>query len=136
MAKKLYRSTTNRMIWGVCGGLGQYFDIDPVLIRLIFVVLAFASGAGVFLYILLAIFMPSGDIPVPISPEGIQPGELARTSTELSRGAMAAGSILVAIGLVFLLSNLGLFWWFRWGSLWPVILIATGIGILLGRWRK
>ncbi|MDP6101619.1 MAG: PspC domain-containing protein [Dehalococcoidia bacterium] len=44
MAKKLYRSATNRMIWGVCGGLADYFDIDPVLVRVIFVALALASG--------------------------------------------------------------------------------------------
>ncbi|MEK7848265.1 MAG: PspC domain-containing protein [Chloroflexota bacterium] len=136
MAKKLYRSATNRMIWGVCGGLGQYFDINPMLVRIVFVILAFASGAGVLLYILLAILLPPGDVPVPVSPEGIPPGELDRASGELTRGAMAAGIILVAIGVVFLLSNLGLFWWFRWGSLWPVILIAIGVAILMGRWRK
>jgi phage shock protein PspC (stress-responsive transcriptional regulator) len=65
MAKKLYRSTTNRKIWGVCGGLGDHFDIDPVLVRIIFVALAFAEGLGILLYILLAIFVPKGDAPAP-----------------------------------------------------------------------
>lgn len=60
MARKLYRSTTNRKIWGVCGGLGDYFDIDPVLIRIILVVMALSGGSGLLLYILLAIFVPKG----------------------------------------------------------------------------
>ena len=59
MARKLNRSDTNRMIAGVCGGLGDYFDIDPVLIRLIFVVLAVFSGGLWFLvYILFWIIIP------------------------------------------------------------------------------
>ncbi len=59
MARRLYRSETNRMIAGVCGGLGDYFDIDPVLIRLIFVVLAVFSGGLWFLvYILFWIIIP------------------------------------------------------------------------------
>ncbi|MDP7240971.1 MAG: PspC domain-containing protein, partial [Dehalococcoidia bacterium] len=57
MARKLYRSTTNRKIWGVCGGLGDYFDIDPVLVRIIFVALAFPEGLGILLYVLAAIFV-------------------------------------------------------------------------------
>jgi phage shock protein PspC (stress-responsive transcriptional regulator) len=65
MARKLYRSTTNRKIWGVCGGLGDYFDIDPVLVRIIFVVLALTEGVGILLYILLTIFVHKGDATIP-----------------------------------------------------------------------
>ncbi len=75
MAKKLYRSDTNRKIWGVCGGLGEYFDIDPVLVRIIFVVLALSGGSGLLLYILLAILVPRGSVPAPVPPEGPQAGE-------------------------------------------------------------
>lgn len=57
--KKLYRSNTDRMIGGVCGGLGEYFDIDPTLVRLIFVVLALAGGPGLLLYLILLIVVPS-----------------------------------------------------------------------------
>ncbi len=59
MAKQLFRSTANRRIWGVCGGLGEYFDIDPVLIRVVFVVLALAGGSGIALYIILTLAVPS-----------------------------------------------------------------------------
>ncbi len=57
--KKLYRSNTDKMIAGVCGGLGQYFGVDPTLIRLIFALLVvFGVGSGVLLYIVLAIVIP------------------------------------------------------------------------------
>jgi phage shock protein PspC (stress-responsive transcriptional regulator) len=136
MAKRLYRSTTNRTIWGVCGGLGEYFGMDPVLVRVIFVVLALASGVGFLLYIILAIVTSTGSVPATVSPEGIQQEETERSPQEASRGAMVAGAVLVALGLLFLLSNLGLFWWLSWGNLWPLILIAFGVAVFLGRWGK
>jgi phage shock protein C len=60
MEKRLTKSKKNRMLFGVCGGLGEYFDIDPTFIRLAFAALAL-HGIGIFLYILLAILMPSGE---------------------------------------------------------------------------
>lgn len=56
--KKLYKSEENRIICGVCGGLGEYFGLDPVIIRLIFVALTFVWGGGVLLYLVAAIIMP------------------------------------------------------------------------------
>ncbi len=57
--KKLYRSNSDKMIAGVCGGLGQYFGVDPTLFRLIFALLVvFGVGSGILLYIILAIVMP------------------------------------------------------------------------------
>ncbi len=57
--KKLYRSNTDKMIAGVCGGLAQYFGVDSTLIRLIFALLVFLGvGSGVLLYIILAIVVP------------------------------------------------------------------------------
>ena len=56
--KKLRRSSAQRMIAGVCGGLAEYFNVDPILIRLVFVVLAFMGAGGVLLYIVLWIIMP------------------------------------------------------------------------------
>jgi phage shock protein C len=58
MAKRLYRSTENRMIAGVCGGIAEYFDIDPVIIRIIAVILLFAGTAGFWAYIILWIIVP------------------------------------------------------------------------------
>lgn len=56
--KRLYRSKKSRMIAGVCGGLAEYFNVDPTLLRIAFVALAFLNGAGLILYIILAIVMP------------------------------------------------------------------------------
>ena len=58
MNKTLYCSEKNKKIAGVCGGLGEYFEIDPTLIRLVFALLFFGYGTGVMLYILLWIILP------------------------------------------------------------------------------
>ena len=58
MARKLYRSTEEKKIAGVCGGLGDYFDIDPTIIRLIWVSLVLAFGSGIVAYILAWIIVP------------------------------------------------------------------------------
>ena len=58
MNKKLYRSRTDKQLAGVCGGLGKYFDIDPTIIRLAWVVSVFCAGGGVIAYILAMIIVP------------------------------------------------------------------------------
>ncbi|HLR60864.1 MAG TPA: PspC domain-containing protein [Lentibacillus sp.] len=59
MNKRLYRSTSERMIKGICGGLAEYFNIDPTIIRLLFVALAFAGGASIYAYIIGIFVIPS-----------------------------------------------------------------------------
>ena len=57
--KKLYLSNTNKKIGGVCGGLGEYFDVDPTLVRVIFILIALLSvGLGVIAYILIWMIIP------------------------------------------------------------------------------
>ena len=58
MSKKLMRSSSDRMVGGVCGGLARHFDLDPVLVRLAFVLFTIFKGSGVLLYLLLLILMP------------------------------------------------------------------------------
>ncbi|MFQ5987889.1 MAG: PspC domain-containing protein [Dehalococcoidia bacterium] len=58
MAKKLCRSRTDRKIWGVCGGLAKYFDIDPTTVRVIAIVSIFVTGLGIIAYIVMAIVIP------------------------------------------------------------------------------
>lgn len=58
MQKRLYRSTTNKNLAGVCGGLGEYFNIDPVLVRVLFVLTAMMGGPGLIVYIVLALIIP------------------------------------------------------------------------------
>ncbi len=56
--KRLYRSKNDRMIAGVCGGLGQYLGIDPTIIRLLFVAAVLAGFAGVLAYLIMAVIIP------------------------------------------------------------------------------
>ena len=60
MKKKLYRSTENRVIAGVCGGIAEYFDIDPTLVRLAWVLFCVLGGSGLLAYIVAAIIIPEG----------------------------------------------------------------------------
>ena len=56
--KKLMRSIDNRMVCGVCGGIGNYFNVDPTLIRLVWVLASFFGGSGLLVYIIAAIIIP------------------------------------------------------------------------------
>lgn len=58
MKRKLYRSSTNKKIFGVCGGLADYFNIDPTIIRLIWALLVFCAGTGFLAYIIAALVLP------------------------------------------------------------------------------
>lgn len=65
--KKLMRSTTDKMVAGVCGGLADYFDIDPTLVRALFVIVTLLGGSGILIYIILWLVMP--EAPAAGEPE-------------------------------------------------------------------
>ena len=56
--KRLYRSNTDRMIAGVCGGIGEYCNIDPTLVRLAWAIFACCGGAGIIAYVIAGIIIP------------------------------------------------------------------------------
>lgn len=58
MKKRLYKSRTDKKVCGVCGGIASYFDVDPTVIRLIWVIFTLAGGSGLIAYIIAAIIMP------------------------------------------------------------------------------
>ena len=160
MQKRLYRSRDDRMIFGVCGGLAKYFGIDPVIVRLITVLLAFADGVGILAYIVLAIVVPleSSRVSEPrdVIKENVeemkqtasQLGEEVRSTFAKKEGAPEEtarirqhslnvfGIILIIVGVLFLLASFKLLWWLRWGYLWPLIPIAIGLLIIFGARRK
>ena len=74
-SKRLHLSRAERKIAGVCGGLGEFLEVDPVLFRVMFVVLAFVGGLGIVLYVALWLVMPeeSPAVSVPPGPERHQP---------------------------------------------------------------
>jgi phage shock protein C len=74
--KKLYRSWDNRVIAGVCGGIGEYFSVDPTLIRVLFLAFAIIFGGGILLYLLLWLL-------IPVAPGGVAtPAEVTPTDEE------------------------------------------------------
>lgn len=58
MDKRLYKSSTNRVLCGVCGGIGEYFNVDPTIIRLIFLILICGWGSGLLFYLIAAVIIP------------------------------------------------------------------------------
>lgn len=58
MKKRLYKSSTDKKVCGVCGGIANYFDVDLTVIRLIWVIFTLAGGSGLIAYIIAAIIMP------------------------------------------------------------------------------
>ncbi|HXG75192.1 MAG TPA: PspC domain-containing protein, partial [Gaiellaceae bacterium] len=125
--RRLRRSRRDRVLAGVCGGVAEYFRVDPVLIRIAAVVLVFAGGAGLLLYLIGWIVMPEDEpspAPAPATTAGLEDEE-AR-----SRGAVALGLLFVVLGALFLVDEV----WpdlVSWKYLWPIALIAVGVAILL-----
>ncbi len=160
MAKRLYRSRDDRMICGVCGGLAKYFDIDPVIVRVIAILLIFASGTGILAYIILAIVVPlessQASEPKDVIKENVE--EMKQTASQLGdeirstfakkegapeetakprqRSLNVFGIILIVVGVLFLLASFNLFSWLHWRYLWPLILVAIGLLIIFGARRK
>jgi phage shock protein C len=66
--KRLYRSRDERIISGVCGGLGKYLTMDPTVVRLIFVLLALAGGPGLLIYLIMLIVVPEEPLAPPAPP--------------------------------------------------------------------
>jgi phage shock protein PspC (stress-responsive transcriptional regulator) len=143
---RLYRSDTDQIIGGVCGGLGAYLRVDPLIVRLAFVVLAMIHGIGLVAYILLWLFVPTmhseakdqeeiwrqnvAEMKEQLHSLGPQIHKAAN-SQQPSQRMMIIGAILVGVGLSVLLDNLHLLWWFSLSKLWPLLLIALGSAILL-----
>jgi phage shock protein C len=88
-ARQLTRSQTDRRIGGVCGGIAEYFDIDPTLVRIAFVAAALLSGVGILLYIVLWIVLPKGDPNAPLAP-GQTPSAVRLAEERYARGEISA----------------------------------------------
>lgn len=139
MEKTLYRSKSDRMVAGVCGGLAQYFDIDSSIIRLLFVLLALVGGSSVLLYIILAIVIPeeSGDKEEIMDKDkkDEQKTEKSHSSAtkNVNQGQLLGGIIIIIVGLIFLGNNF--LPWLQFGKLWPLLLIIVGLWLLIKKER-
>ena len=77
MERRLYRSNTDKMLFGVCGGLAEYFSVDPTIVRVGMVVAALLNGVGIVLYLALAIVMPRKPLSPPETGTGPPASESA-----------------------------------------------------------
>lgn len=142
MDKKLYRSNMQKTIGGVCGGLAEYFAVDPVFIRILFIVMFIAGGSGILIYILMWILIPRRTLILSSqdSSNGTQfdyyqndsfDGETMRQAEAIEveeagkRRKRIFGIILITIGVLLLLDNLLPDNYFSYW--WPLILVAIGI---------
>jgi phage shock protein PspC (stress-responsive transcriptional regulator) len=149
--KRFYRNTSDKKIAGVASGLADYFDLDPLLIRLIFIILALAGGGGVLIYIILWIVTPERPFEMnqtqnnptmenQQSSHGDQkPPEQTRQNKPVppeqkTRGNLIGGLVLITLGILFLadefIPNI------NFGDLWPIILIVIGAGLLINSFGR
>ncbi len=153
MREKLYRSGKDNIITGVCGGLGDYFGIDSILIRLGFVLLTVWGGSGVVLYIVMSILIPKekgGSVTMDkenkveelVEDVGGRVKDLVEEIRESPKntggGKIIMGILLIIWGGVELIKKMGwlevdvweLVW--RW---WPAGIMLAGLSIIFGkRW--
>ncbi|HZW39301.1 MAG: PspC domain-containing protein [Syntrophothermus sp.] len=144
MNKKLYRSRNDKMLAGVCGGLAEYFDFDPVIVRLIFVITIFFGGTGILAYIILWIVVPEAPLIFNMppgeqefynpgfNPNPIEPDEFARQMQEKKqKRSLIIGIVLILIGILFFLNTIMPDFSFRHYA--PVLLIILGAALLIKR---
>ena len=150
-AKKLYRTVNNKVIAGVAGGLSEYFDVDMVIFRLLFVLLLLFGGGGLLAYIVMWIVIPAKPIPFnysnsssatqpgatggnanangdsyPSEPQATPAGSTKKSGN--SNASLVAGIILIAMGIIFLINRM--MPWVNLGNFWPVLLIIGGFFII------
>ena len=153
MDNKIFRSRTDSMIAGVCGGLGSYLRIDVTLVRLFFILLAMAgSGIGVLVYFLLWIILPlDGQKEAATLEDNVRQGseEIADRARAMGddlknmvshpnpRAGIVIGVGLILLGCVYLIQNLHLRWltWLDFDVTWPILLIVGGIALLIRHFK-
>lgn len=157
MEKKLYRSRSDRLIAGVCGGLGEYLRMDPVWLRLVFLLLLFAWGIGFWAYLILWIIVPEegretaepGDTVQANLQEmadrarglglsiqrGLQ-GDGSSADARPASGSFIVGVVLVLLGAFLLLNQFNLFSWLRWDVIFALLLVLIGGALLISQIKE
>ena len=135
--RRIYRSKENRILAGVCGGIGDYFDVDPTLVRIIFVLLAIWGGIGILLYIICFIVIPESN---SMKEENFDETDHKKKTVDEEDDYQYSshhhgksfkymvGTIVILIGLYFLLVNF--LPWLSFQFFWPAILILVGLLLL------
>ncbi|MBI4809917.1 MAG: PspC domain-containing protein [Ignavibacteriales bacterium] len=115
--RRLYKSRRNKVIDGVCGGIAEYFDVDPTIVRLLWVLLTLMGGSGFILYIIAMIIMP------------VNPDHLVAPQSTTNNGSPDKrrffGVMLILVGAFILLMNVGWFWGFGWWSFSRTVMLPA-----------
>ena len=129
MAKQLFRTSEQRVLAGICGGLGEYFDLDPVLVRLLAVIGLFASyGTAILVYLIAWIIIPERTLEAVEETKPVEEPTVKETHDQKWH-SLLPGLILVGIGGLLLLREYVS--WFGFGHIWPIFLILGGAGLIL-----
>ena len=120
---RLRRSRSNRVIGGVAAGVGRHLGIDSLVVRIVFVALAFAAGFGVVVYLLLWLLAPIDDVDEAV------PATRRELPRPTAQQALGIGLILTGVLTLFLVTGL----WLGWQLGWPVSLAAIGFAVLWAR---
>ncbi len=156
MKERLFRSKVHRVFGGVAGGLAEYLNLDPIIVRILFIIITVINGFGIFLYVILWIIIPEGEYPYPPNDPStstkssstdesssfdsfqqkenkekpFDPVEFynQKAQRKSNTGRMFAGIVLVAFGFIFLAERY--FSYFDFEDFLPLILIAAGILLL------
>lgn len=150
MKDRLYRSRKKRVIGGVCAGLGDYLNIDPIIVRILMVILTIANGVGLLLYIILWIVVPEAAFEEGTTvkqeskpddtgkaqndePQIVQPQPVVEKKST-GGGRIVFGIILIVLGFIFLLDRY--FPYFDFEDIFPVTLVLIGVALVANSFRK
>ncbi len=143
---RLYRSQKNTVIGGVCGGLGEYLNTDPILFRVLFAVAFLVGGTGLLAYIILWIVIPIEEIQKINSTNNtkmeednknseIHPESMEKQKKQQQNdGNLWGGLILITLGAIFLIDRFVPR--IDFGDLWPLILIVVGVILISKNYQK
>jgi phage shock protein C len=126
--RRLYKSRSDRIIDGVCGGFAEYFGVDSTIIRIVWILTILFGGSGLLLYLAAMIIMP-------VNPAHIGQPSTGELHTHKTTNARVWGVVLVSIGILFLLNNFGWFafykfWNISWGMIFPIMIILLGMALI------
>ncbi len=149
MKSQFIRPKNDRIIGGVCAGLANYFNIDVMIVRLVFVILLFSGGTGVVAYIILLIIMPEEEgtsyadsIKNEVKAKKAEniKNNIKETYSGLEKSVRSGKGntyfafILILLGAALLTNNM--FPSFSFHRIWPLFFVAIGVAILLSSKRK
>ena len=126
--KRLERDLQNKVLGGVCSGLGNYFDMDPTFWRVLFFILFLMGCSGLLIYVIFWIAMPAAHYDPNAPKQAYQPAS-AESEKRKKNSNMVAGLVLIGIGVISLAARY--IPQINWRTAWPIILIVIGIILII-----